>query len=798
MTEKTFPDEQKLVDDADTLKRTMDKLSKLLVKAAKVVKRIQTEASPDVAEALLMVQVGVTPEDARLFRSVGELVEKDADLLENAVSAETLRVLFAASDADRAEAIRAIKAGLPVGEAKMKHLESHRRWIEKGAAQAALDARSASLESLATRNVHALLRNLESRADELRDAAAQFANHFGPGDPQQGFEMEMHRAGYFEAHADVTAKASAVLNLFELILGKGDAPEAFGPKDSEASALEQSHRALERLSSGSFGHQGGFAFDIAAADIFSWEIIDALNYICTQSPPEAEPSRRLSRPPRKLRVLELGAGAGGQAIGLMSAGFEHVALYERIRKRANTLKANWPTWPVRCADLRNVPDAELARHHGVDLLAGGISSNMVSRQSGQDKRSGDDDLVPELLRAVRVVQPRAFMIESARGFAFESHVAYLAEFKAGLSDLGYTVESYLLDMKLYGLPRDDERIVLVGIRLGEPGTFLPPTLQKPIDRYVQDALGDLVILHETPANLKHTIPRKTPQWHYDQWAALWRSYTRTARLSTISREWKESRPERQKDSEAKVSDPFDRSGFAATPPRVEDFLNENDDYRPKMTREIAARAQGFPKGWMFRAKGGGNIDMIADAMPPILAKAVALQIYSALTGITFDLDAALAKPNVNERQIGVGDLRLNAGTQSAHTLTQIETLLRGDADIASEPTMKKRQARLRSLLKEVEPNHMRRTTLVKTLQRIQWERERQATEDHAALDRLFPNGIPEGVFDWLEPERNLADIDPGAQCDRIFGDLPEFVRVYAGDLLAIGVDGAASVTLAQA
>ncbi len=94
-----------------------------------------------------MLQSGVTPEDARLFRAVGELIENDADLLANGVSAETLRVLFASSGADRAEAVRAIKAGLPVGEAKMKHLESHRKWIEKGAAQAALDARLAGLES---------------------------------------------------------------------------------------------------------------------------------------------------------------------------------------------------------------------------------------------------------------------------------------------------------------------------------------------------------------------------------------------------------------------------------------------------------------------------------------------------------------------------------------------------------------------------------------------------------------------------------------------------------------------------
>ncbi|MBY3201364.1 DNA cytosine methyltransferase [Rhizobium laguerreae] len=749
MTAQTSLDEQKLVDDAETLKNTMARLSKLLVKAAKVVKRIQTETTPDVAEALLMVQAGVTPEDARLFRAIGELVETNPGLLANGVSAETLRVLSAASDDARAEAIRAIKAGLPVGESKMKHLESHRRWIEKGAANAALETRSNRLESLACSNVRSRLADLETQAAALRDEVVHFINMFAPGDPEE-FEMETHRPGYFEAHASITEKATVVLNLFDLVFGKGDAPaESLDPKDSDLlAALEQSRRALLRFSSGLFGHQGGFAFDVEAADVFSREIAYALDYICIQRPPEAVPSLPLARPPRTLRVLELGAGAGGQALGLMSAGFEHAALYEKIGKRANTLKANWPTWPVVRADLKDVPDVVLARHHGIDLLAGGISSNMVSRQSGKDKRGETDDLIPELLRAVRLVEPRAFMIESSRGFAFESHVAYLAEFKARLTELGYTVECYRLDMKLYGLPREDERIVIVGVRLGEPGTFLPPVLRNPVTRSVWDAVGDLVVLHKTPSDQLHTVIRDSAQWHYNDWANQWRSRTKYKYISTIAREWTETRDERQNDPKSEETDGFERSGFAVEPPRVEDFPAQHGNYfLPKMTERIAARAQGFPDRWAFKAIGGGNIDMIADAMPPILAKAVALQIYSALTGVTFDLDAALAKPIVNERQIGIGAMRLNKGRQRAEMMTQVEILLRGDASIAKEPSAKKRQAMFRSLIKDVEPNHMNRTKLTEMVRAIQGERERQVIENGDWSDHLFPNGVPDGAFD---------------------------------------------------
>ncbi|MDI7865251.1 hypothetical protein MRS76_25475 [Rhizobiaceae bacterium n13] len=66
-------------------------------------------------------------------------------------------------------------------------------------------------------HVRTMLANLESHADALRDAVVHFINQFAPGNPEE-FEMETHRAGYFEAYAGITEKATAVLNLFELVL----------------------------------------------------------------------------------------------------------------------------------------------------------------------------------------------------------------------------------------------------------------------------------------------------------------------------------------------------------------------------------------------------------------------------------------------------------------------------------------------------------------------------------------------------------------------------------------------------
>ena len=69
-----------------------------------------------------------------------------------------------------------------------------------------------------------------------------------------------------------------------------------------------------------------------------------------------------------MNSLELCAGAGGQALGLECAGFEHAALVEWEAPACSTLRLNRPHWNVVKGDLNQFDGTPF---RSVDLVADG-------------------------------------------------------------------------------------------------------------------------------------------------------------------------------------------------------------------------------------------------------------------------------------------------------------------------------------------------------------------------------------------------------------------------------------------
>ena len=81
--------------------------------------------------------------------------------------------------------------------------------------------------------------------------------------------------------------------------------------------------------------------------------------------------------------IELFAGAGGLALGLEQAGFQHIGLVEFNPSAANTLLLNRPEWNVICEDIAIISQRDLESEFNIkkgelDLLSGGAPCQSFS------------------------------------------------------------------------------------------------------------------------------------------------------------------------------------------------------------------------------------------------------------------------------------------------------------------------------------------------------------------------------------------------------------------------------------
>lgn len=171
-----------------------------------------------------------------------------------------------------------------------------------------------------------------------------------------------------------------------------------------------------------------------------------------------------SIPIRPYTSVELFAGAGGLALGLEKAGFNHVLLNEIDADACSTLRMNRPNWVVAEQDVRNMSFKNLRGK--VDFLSGGFPCQAFSyagKQGGFNDTRGT--LFFELARAVHEIQPKVFMCENVKGLVAHDKGRTLRTIKNVIRELGYTlIEPRVLKAILYQVPQKRERLIMIAIR----------------------------------------------------------------------------------------------------------------------------------------------------------------------------------------------------------------------------------------------------------------------------------------------------------------------------------------------
>jgi DNA (cytosine-5)-methyltransferase 1 len=190
-----------------------------------------------------------------------------------------------------------------------------------------------------------------------------------------------------------------------------------------------------------------------------------------------------------MNSLELFSGVGGLAKGLEISGFNHVKLVEYNKYAYASLCQNFEAEKVFLGDIR---DFDLEQLKDIDLVAGGPPCQPFSlggkHQADRDSR----DMFPYAIRAIKKLQPKAFIFENVKGLlrqTFSDYFKYIIlrltypSFPAdvnsdwrqhlnklqSVSQLSYVGSKYNVQFKLinaanYGVPQTRERVVIIGIR----------------------------------------------------------------------------------------------------------------------------------------------------------------------------------------------------------------------------------------------------------------------------------------------------------------------------------------------
>ena len=134
---------------------------------------------------------------------------------------------------------------------------------------------------------------------------------------------------------------------------------------------------------------------------------------------------------RHMRSIELFSGAGGLALGTHRAGFHHLAVVERDHDACDTLRLNRERraitgidWPIAETDVKMFDYAPYRVSGEIDLLAGGAPCQPFSLGGKHAGEADPRNMFPEVLRAVRELQPRAVLLENVRGIVRENFRPY--------------------------------------------------------------------------------------------------------------------------------------------------------------------------------------------------------------------------------------------------------------------------------------------------------------------------------------------------------------------------------------
>ncbi len=341
----------------------------------------------------------------------------------------------------------------------------------------------------------------------------------------------------------------------------------------------------------------------------------------------------------KPTAIDLFCGAGGLTRGLVSEGFDVRAAFDNWAPAVRSYRLNFPSHPCFQDDVANINTERLAALGlmDVDLVAGGPPCQGFSAQRIGANEDHRNELVHAFGQVVINVRARMFIMENVRGLLGGRGRATVSRFVAEMEAAGYQVTHRVLDAAEYGVPQNRLRVFFVGRRRDTTDCFTFPVPTVVRWRTVAEALADLPKLPADhvpfPGDPLHRRSRLSelnqrrialipPGGGFEDLPVDLRVACHKNGAARIGHRAVYGRlhPDRPAGTITARFDSFTRGRFGhPAEPR-------------NLTLREGARLQSFPDDHQFVGTQEEIAAQIGNAVPPLLAKAVARSAREALKG----------------------------------------------------------------------------------------------------------------------------------------------------------------------
>jgi DNA (cytosine-5)-methyltransferase 1 len=408
----------------------------------------------------------------------------------------------------------------------------------------------------------------------------------------------------------------------------------------------------------------------------------------------------------KFRAVEICAGAGGQALGLEQAGFGHELVVELDRHACETLRKARKGWNVQEGDVADPTVWKPEKYKNVDLFAGGVPCPPFTVAGKRLGALDERDLFAWSVEQVRIMQPRALLLENVRGLSMPRFAGYRQHVLDRLAEFGYVADWKLLNAADYGVPQSRPRFVLVALQEDAAPYFRwPETVSH--DHTVGSTLRDMMA---------------SDGWELaDEWADGAKRLAPTIVGGSKKHGGADLGPTGAKRAWAEFG--VDALGVANQPPQRGDRF----DVGPKLTVDMVARLQGWTEAdeWKFQGGKTARYRQIGNAFPPPMAAALGRSIYRALRGegrreqrAAADHDAVYKILRSRGGYVTAEEI-CNAVTMPLHTLEKYISILNRDFIIDIDNSATCRAYRLGSFRAFVgQDDHIRHDAFLKSRSRI--------------------------------------------------------------------------------